>query len=165
MKFILISFVLLLFNHQTLELNQVRQSYKEAAQSQELVDAFYKSMQTVSKTDAMALVAYKGAAIALKARSAKTLKEKKDGFIEGIGYLEYAIETEPNNIEPRFVRLGIQENTPKILKYKDAIEDDKQFILKQYQYISSSNLKNHIKDFILQSTVFTDKEKSVFFSH
>ncbi|TYB75705.1 hypothetical protein ES675_03925 [Bizionia algoritergicola] len=143
----------------------MRQSYKEAAQSQELVDAFYKSMQIVSKTDAMALVAYKGAAIALKARSAKTLKEKKDGFIEGIGYLEYAIETEPNNIEPRFVRLGIQENTPKILKYKDAIEDDKQFILKQYHYISSSNLKNHIKDFILQSTVFTDEEKQTITSN
>ncbi|WP_248397194.1 hypothetical protein [Bizionia sp. M204] len=159
MKFILISFVLLVFNVQTLELNQVRQSYKEAAQSQELVDAFYTAMQSVSKTDAMALVAYKGAAIALKARSAKTLKDKKDGFIEGVGYIEYAIETEPNNIEPRFVRLGIQENTPKILKYKDAIVEDKQFILKQYQYISSKNLKNHIKDFILQSAVFTDEEK------
>ncbi len=160
MKYLLLSFVLLFSTAQTLDLNTVRQAYKDAAQNQENVDAFYKSMQTVSKTDQMELVAYKGAAIALNAKSAKTLKEKKEGFIEGISFIEYAIKTEPNNIEPRFVRLGIQENTPKILKYKDAIEDDKQFILKQYQYISSSNLKMHIKDFILQSSVFTDEEKS-----
>lgn len=161
MKYLLISFALLFTNAQTLDLNTVRQDYKEAAQSPEKVDAFYKSMLAVSKTDQMALVAYKGAAIALKARSSKTLKEKKDGFIEGVGYIEYAIKTEPNNIEPRFVRLGIQENTPKILKYKDEIDEDKLFILKQYQYISSSNLKNHIKDYILQSELFTSEEKSV----
>jgi len=161
MKFLLICFVLLYSTVQTLDLNTVRQAYKDAAKNQENVDAFYKSLQTVSKTDQMALVAYKGAAIALNAKSAKTLKEKKEGFIEGVSYIEYAIKTEPNNIEPRFVRLGIQENTPKILKYKDAIEEDKQFILKQYQYISSSNLKNHIKDFILQSSVFTDEEKQI----
>lgn len=161
MKYLLLSFVLLFSTVQTLDLDTVRQAYKDAAKNQENVDAFYKSMQTVSKTDQMELVAYKGAAIALKARSSKTLKEKKDGFIEGVAYIEYAIKTEPNNIEPRFVRLGIQENTPKLLKYKDAIEDDKQFILKQFQYISSSNLKNHIKDFILQSTVFTDEEKQI----
>ncbi len=159
MKYLLISFVLLFSNLQSLELNQVRQAYKEAAQTQENVDAFYKSMQAVSKTDPAALVAYKGASIALKARSSKTLKEKKDGFIEGVGYIEYAINTEPNNIEPRFVRLGIQENTPKLLKYKDAIDEDKQFILKQFQYISSTNLKNHIKDYILQSNLFTSEEK------
>ena len=159
MKYLLIGCLLLVTNVQTLELKTVREAYKKAAQNQELVDAFFKTMQSVSKTDSAALVAYKGAAIALKARNAKTLKDKKDGFIEGVSFIEYAIETEPNTIEPRFIRLGIQENTPKILKYKDAIEVDKQFILKQYQYITSSNLKNHIKDFILQSTVFTDEEK------
>lgn len=159
MKYLLIGCLLLVTNVQTLELKTVREAYKKAAQNQELVDAFFKTMQSVSKTDSAALIAYKGAAIALKARNAKTLKDKKDGFIEGVSLIEYAIETEPNKIEPRFIRLGIQENTPKILKYKDAIEVDKQFILKQYQYITSSNLKNHIKDFILQSTVFTDEEK------
>lgn len=162
----LFTLILLLFtSFQTLELSDIRQSYKTAAQNEDQVLAFYQKLTTVSKNDSAALIAYKGASIALKAKYAKTLKGKKNGFIEGVNYIEYAIETNPNSIEPRFVRLGIQENTPKILRYKDAIPEDKTFILKQFQYISSNNLKNHIKDYILQSEIFTTEEKSVISSH
>lgn len=140
-------------------LSEVRVAYKEAAQDKEKVLAFYDMLIDVNKENNVALVAYKGAAIALKAKYAETLKDKKEGFVEGVSYIEFAIEKEPNAIEPRFIRLGIQENTPKILKYKDHIEGDKLFLLKQYQYISSENLKGHIKDYILQSKVFTAEEK------
>lgn len=141
------------------ELSEVRMAYKEAANNPEKVDSFYKTLINVNKQDNVALVAYKGASIALKAKYAETLKDKKDGFIEGVSYIEFAIEKEPNAIEPRFIRLGIQENTPKILKYKDNIDQDKLFLLKQYKNISSKNLKDHIIDFMLQSKVFTDQEK------
>lgn len=161
MKYLLLSIAFFFTLFQSLNLHDVRQAYKYAAQSPEKVEAFYNSMKSVSKTDNVALVGYKGASIALKARSAKTLKDKKDGFIAGVGFIEFAIETEPNNIELRFIRIGIQENTPKILKYNQAIETDKQFILKQFKFISSSNLKNHIRDYILQSDSFTSEEKSV----
>ncbi|MGY0391045.1 hypothetical protein ACW5R3_00625 [Bizionia sp. KMM 8389] len=161
MKYLIICFLTLFTITQTLELSEVRIAYKEAAQTPEKVDVFYKQLATVTKEDNMALVAYKGASIALKARSAKTLKAKKNGFIEGVSYIEYAIDTEPNNIETRFIRLGIQENTPKILNYKSNIEEDKQFLLSQYPYISSKNLKTHIKDYILQSPSFTDNEKTI----
>lgn len=159
MKLIVVLISVLLLPVQTLELSKVRVAYKEAAQNQTKVDAFYNSLTQVSKSDNVALVAYKGASIALKAKHAKTLKEKKDGFIEGVNLIEFAIDNEPNNIEPRFVRIGIQENTPKILKYKENITEDKNFILKQFKYISSKNLKGHIRDYILQSTLFSDEEK------
>jgi len=145
-------------------LSDVRVAYKEAAQDQEKVLTFYNMLSNVTKESPVALVAYKGSAIALKAKYAGSLKEKKDGFTEGVSYIEFAIEKEPNAIEPRFIRLGIQENTPKILKYKDQINEDKLFLLKQYQYISSENLKGHIKDYILQSKVFTDEEKQILIS-
>lgn len=161
MKYIIILLSIVLLPIQTSEMAEIRLAYKEAAKDQSKVDEFHESLLEVTKKDPMALVAYKGASIALKAKYANTLKEKKDGFIEGVGLIEYAIETEPNNIESRFVRIGIQENTPKILKYKSNIPEDKAFIINQYSYISSKNLKAHIKDYIMQSSEFSDAEKQI----
>lgn len=145
----------------SLDLSVIRTAYKGAAQNAKEVDAFYESLANVSKQDRPELVAYKGASIALKAKKSKTLKAKKDGFIEGVEWVEFAIEQAPNNVEARFIRLSIQENTPKLLKYKSNIEEDKGFILKQFNNIASTSLKNYIKDYILHSKVFTDEEKSL----
>ncbi|WMI69484.1 hypothetical protein [Mangrovimonas sp. YM274] len=146
---------------QSLDLAEVRSAYKEAAHDSSKVEVFYKSLSAVTKDDNISLVAYKGAAIALKAKQAPTIKEKKAGFMEGVSLIEFAIAKEPNAIEPRFVRLGIQENTPKLLKYKEDIEEDKSMLLSEFKNINSSNLKGHIKDYILQSKVFTTEEKTV----
>ena len=143
----------------SLELSEVRAAYKEAAHDKTKVEAFNKMLEGVTKNSNVALVAYKGASIALKGKYAETIKDKKEGFFNGVSYIEFAIEKEPNAIEPRFVRIGIQENSPKILKYKDNINEDKLFLLKQYNNISSTDLKKHVKDYILQSKVFTDEEK------
>lgn len=159
MKYLFFFAAILIITTQSLEVSKVRLAYKEAAHDKTKVEAFNKLLANVSKKDDIALVAYKGASIALKAKYAKTLKEKKDGFIEGVGFIDYAVQTEPNNIEPRFIRIGIQENTPKILKYKGNISEDKTFILNQFSYITSTNLKAHIKDYILQSTLFSETEK------
>lgn len=161
MKFLYLIITLFAFTNQSLDLKEVRDMYRDAAHDKSKVEAFYIALSPVKKEDAVTLVAYKGASIALKARGAKTIKEKKEGFVEGATLLEYAIQKEPNAIEPRFIRLGIQENTPKLLGYKEDIDKDKLFLLKQYSSISSINLKNHIKDYILQSTLFTPEEKDL----
>ena len=159
MKYLFHIVAILIISTQSLDVSKVRLAYKEAAHDKTKVEAFNKLLANVTKKDDVALVAYKGASIALKAKYAKTLKEKKGGFIEGVGYIDYAIQKEPNKIEPRFIRIGIQENTPKILKYKGNIAEDKTFILNQFSYINSANLKAHIKDYILQSTLFSETEK------
>jgi hypothetical protein len=159
LKFLIVFISVLGFLTLSQNLNEIREAYKEAAQNKDKVDSFYNMLLEINKQNNVALVAYKGASIALKAKYAETIKEKKEGFIEGVSYIEFAIEKEPNAIEPRFVRLGIQENSPKILKYKNNIDEDKLFLLEQYKNISSKDLKNHIKDYILQSNIFTEEEK------
>ena len=131
MKSILVLIATFFITIQSLDLNTIRDAYKNAAQDQTKTEAFNASLAKVTKNDKLELVAYKGAAIALVAKHAKTLKAKKEGFIEGVTLVEYAITKSPNNIEARFIRLGIQENTPKLLKYKGNIDEDKHFILKQ----------------------------------
>lgn len=161
MKLLILYITTFLFQPGIADLKEIRIAYKEAAHDKNSVEAFYLLLSEVTKDNDPALVAYKGAAIALKARSAKTIKKKKAGFVEGVSYIEHAIEKAPDAIEPRFVRLGIQENTPKVLKYKSNMEEDKRFILTHFENISSEDLKNHLKDYISQSSFFSDKEKTV----
>lgn len=161
LKSIIICFSFLTLSPQSLKLNDVRDFYKTAAQDKHKVAAFYEMLAEVQEKDGVALYAYKCAAMALKARHAKTIKAKKEGFKEGVTNLETLIQKYPNKVEPRFIRLSIQENAPKILRYKTHVKTDKIFILKQYPYIKSKSLRKHIKDYILQSKSFNDQEKAL----
>jgi len=146
---------------QSLDLNTIRIGYKEAAQDSTKLEAYNKQLTTITKSSKTVLVGYKGAGIALKGRYSKKIKEKKQFFVEGISLVEYAIEKSPNNIELRFIRLGIQENTPKLLKYKGNIEEDKGYVLSNFKAVTSARLKKNIKEYILQSKVFTTEEKEI----
>lgn len=161
MKLLILFISTLCLNNLSIDVNTIRIAYKEAAQDKSKVIALNQMLTDVKKTDDVVLVAYKGAAIALLAKQKKTVKEKRNMFIEGVSLLEFAIKKEPNAIEPRFIRLSIQENSPKLLKYKSNIDEDKFFLLKQFKTIKSPSLRNHIKDYILQSKAFSDEEKAV----
>ncbi|MCB4808052.1 hypothetical protein LG651_07280 [Tamlana sp. 62-3] len=158
---LLISFLLfLVVVPQKIDLKSVRETYKQSAASQEKTEQLDKILTAVTKNDKPALVAYKGAVIALKAKNAEKIKDKKEGFIEGVSWVEHAIEKSPNDLESRLIRLSIQENSPKILGYKKNITEDKTKLLNGLKSISDSDLKNYIEDYILQSKVFTDEEKA-----
>lgn len=154
---------ILVLNFQSIDLNHVRNTYKEVAGNKEKIPEFNKLLHNITKNDKVELVAYKGAGIALKGRYAKKIKDKRDFFVNGVTLVEYVIKKAPNNIELRFIRLGIQENTPKLLKYKGNIEDDKNYIFSNYSSIKSSILKTHIKNYIKQSKVFSEEEKSIIY--
>ncbi len=131
--------------------------YVASSDSKINVTKFYDLMNKYSKNDET-LLAYKGASIALKARHTSGLKQKKEGFIKGVTILESVIKSNPNNIEARLIRLSIQENTPKLLKYKGNIEADKKQILLLFNK-QSVDLKEFIKKFANQSLVFSKAEK------
>ena len=58
--------------------------------------------------------------------------------------------------------MSVQENSPKFLGYHKNLEEDKAFVLKNYSSISSTELKNVIKDFVLKSENFSETEKAGF---
>ena len=161
MKFLIVFILTLSFSILSVDLDTIRDAYQEASNDKTKVDEFNRLLLSVTKEDEAVLVAYKGASIILNARNSSIILDKKKLFIEGVSYIEYAITEAPDEVEPHFIRLSIQENTPKFLKYKDNIEEDKNFILNQFNSINSTSLKSHIQDYILQSELFTDEEKSV----
>ena len=52
--------------------------------------------------------------------------------------LEAVISANPKNVEYRFLRLIVQENAPKVLKYNTKIKEDAKIIKAGYQKVTSS---------------------------
>jgi len=73
-------------------------------------------------------------------------------FKEGRKLLETEIINDSKNIEWRFLRLAVQENAPKIVKYSKNLNEDKEFI-STYFSSSSLELQKIIKDYSASSTV------------
>ena len=156
---ILVSIFLSLFFFVSQELPDIREQYFSSTKSKETAEKFYAVMSKCNK-DTKTLLAYEGAAIALKSKYTGNLKAKKALFIEGVTQIEKAIKSDPNNAEIRLIRLSIQENTPKLLKYKANIEEDKKMLLATFDKQSQS-LKEYIRNYIKQSKVFSEKEKQM----
>lgn len=143
------------------ELNDIRELYKVAHLSENNALVLKEKLSLIDKKNNKILVAYKGATIAILAKYMKGTKQKTEEFKKGTSLVEFAIQQEPENIEIRFVRLSIQQNSPKILKYSKKIDEDKNFILSNFNNLKSRELKSYLKDYILSSNNFTEEEKNV----
>jgi len=144
-----------------LSITDIRNNYKEAVTSESKANSFNNDLKNVTKSDDKRLVAYKGAALTLTARYQKTAKEKSTSFKKGVEWVEYAISKKPLDLEVRFVRLSIQQNSPKFLGYNKEIEEDKKYILTNFNTIRSKEFKEYLKSYILDSKKFSEEEKSM----
>ena len=143
------------------DLPKVRTAYIEAADSEAATKTLHEELMSVSKTDDKTLVAYKGAVTTMMAKYAKGIKEKKNYFKEGAELLEYALEAKPKSVEIRCIRLSVQENVPKITGYTKNIEEDKQFILDNFNSVSNKNSKDFVKGYISKSEIFSESERQL----
>lgn len=112
---------------QSLSLDELRLLYRDATASEENANGFYEQVKHVVKTDKPVMTAYKGAGLMLLARYAR-LGERGAKVREAAAWIEEAVERDPNNPEVRLVRLSIQEHLPKIVRYNQNIEEDREFI-------------------------------------
>lgn len=142
------------------DLDKIRAEYPIAVESSEITSKLNDALYNISPSSKPELLAYKGAILTLMAKFAKSKKDKKQYFKEGVALIESAVNSHPQNIELRYIRLSVQENSPKFLGYHKNIEDDKQFILKNYTAASAHGLKGIIKEFVLTSENFSEAEKA-----
>ena len=144
------------------ELSELRTAYIKASENKEATALLFKELAEVKKTDDKVLVAYKGAVLTLMAKYIKGKQEKKSYFKEGAAMLNFAANANPNNIEIRVLRMSVQENTPKFLKFQQNLAEDKQFIIDHFGTTSSNEVKVFVRSFIQQSNSFTSEEKDLF---
>lgn len=110
-------------------------------------------IQKVEKQNANASLknAYKGALLMKKAGILEGSPGRKmEVFKQGSALLEKEIDKHPNNVEYRFLRLSIQENAPKILRYYKNIKADKTLIANKYSGLDKE-LKIVIKAYTRKS--------------
>lgn len=157
MKF-LFSIFCLLFSFSNPDISEIRKLYPNAANSEVTSKEFASKFSEITTGNNKTLVAYKGASVTIVAKFEKKISNKIKNFKEGAKLVEFAIESEPNNIEIRLIRLSIQENVPKIVKYNKNKKEDVAFILAHYNEQSNA-LRAYLKSFILQSKSFSFDEK------
>lgn len=80
--------------------------------------------------------AFEGTLLMKKAGLVSMPKNKLDLFKKGRTKLEGAIQKDSLNAEYRFMRLMIQEHTPKIVKYQGELSADAGFIEKNFRNLS-----------------------------
>ena len=82
--------------------------------------------------------AYLGAIKMRASAFKKSPKEKLASFKSGQKMLESVITANQKNVEYRFLRLIVQENAPKVLKYNAKIKEDAKLIKAGYQKVAPS---------------------------
>jgi hypothetical protein len=96
--------------------------------------------------------AYSGTLLMRKAGLLKVPAEKLKAFKKGRIGLETAIAADPANVEYHFLRLIIQEHAPKIVKYREQLETDRELIRQHFARLPA-DLREAIKDYSATSAV------------
>ena len=90
--------------------------------------------------------AYRGTLIMRKSEHLRVAKDKLANFKQGKALLEAEITSNPDNVEYRFLRLTVQENAPKILKYTRNIGEDADMI-HRYFYKLPVSVQHFVADY------------------
>lgn len=149
MKLIMFFFVLSLSGN----LTEIRNLYSNVSSSKEKQQDFITYMQKVDAKQPV-FQAYKGAVLILQSKNTTVKNDRKQLFVNGAGLIDKSVNKEPENIEIRLIRLSIQENIPKALKYNSNIQEDVTFINKNLNHIKDSELKSYIQQYVKQSKSF-----------
>lgn len=149
MKLIMFFFVLSLSGN----LTEMRNLYSNVSSSKEKQQDFITYMQKAD-TKKPVFQAYKGASLILQSKNTTVKNDRKQLFVNGAGLIDKSVNKEPENIEIRLIRLSIQENIPKALKYNSNIQEDVTFISENLNHIKDSELKSYVQQYVKQSKSF-----------
>ena len=130
------------------ELGEIRKMYAKANADEVMHSKLVSSLETIEKS-APTLFGYKAAAHMMSAQYTYNPYSKYRYFKEGRSMIESIIRSHPNNSELRYIRLSIQLNLPEMLNYSDNIEEDTNFLLRDFKLISDPSLKSRIRELLI----------------
>lgn len=113
------------------EIDQIRQCRKlffQVAQNDAGLNELFEHLEAAPEENYL-IMAYKGVVATMAAENAKGVSNKFKLFLQGKAILEKTIKEHPDDIEPRFLRLTVQENAPFFLGYNGDKEADKDHII------------------------------------
>ena len=134
------------------DLIKVRKSYYLAVESEENLKAFENILINFNNPN-NTILGYIGMSFMLKAKYAWLPNYKMEYFNKGKNFLESAISGDPNNVELKFMRFCIQNNTPSFLLYKKNLASDKSYIFKSFSAILDNDLKLRILKYMFEEKI------------
>jgi hypothetical protein len=144
------------------KLSEIRHLYGTVADNTDK-DALLATLaeQLPAETEPLRL-AYRAVGEALKARHTWLPWEKLAYYKTAMQMFEQALAYQPAEIEVRFLRYTIQQNTPSLLGLGTDMEDDKRTIL--YNIVNSATdlyMKQSIANHLLKRERLTASEKAI----
>ncbi len=104
-----------------------------AALASQSLDSVNAGLEAVSKSSISTKEAFEGSLLMKKAGLVQNVRSKYNLFKSGHKKLDDVIARDSKNAELRFLRLMIQENSPRILNYRDEIGEDNKIIQSAYK--------------------------------
>lgn len=139
--------ILFVFFGANLAVAQIQVKYQEVTLKKISLENFYTEVKK-EKSD-IRKKGYQAAYFMLKAAEEKAVMKKKDWFVKGSAQLDSLIQKHPKNIELKWIRLTIQDNTPKFLKYNSSIQHDLDFIHTHVKQLTDVELKKAIQNYLV----------------
>ncbi len=125
-------------------IDEARMNYNKAVQDKDLCRKMIDELEK-SKEKSPVYLAYLGGFQTIWANHVFNPISKLQSFKEGKNKIEQAISKEPDNVEIRFIRFSVQKNAPSFLGYSNNIIDDRNFIIKNRDDVSSEVVQKNIE--------------------
>lgn len=147
MKLLSILFIALFISNSDWDLPELRNLYRSAVKNES------KAKELISVTKPFlnnsTYKGYYGAGKIFMAKHYLNPYSKLKTFNEGKEILESAINSDSMNVELRFLRLSIQNNSPTFLGYMKNIEEDKTYLSRCLPSIKDEQLKTIITNYLI----------------
>lgn len=145
-------------NAQQISMEILRKEYYNLHTDSIATVKLYGKLSKITPADNLTK-AYKGATTTAMAQYAKGKGEKIKLFNSGKKMLEESVSADTANTELRFLRYTVQTNAPKALGYHNQIDNDKRYLLNNYEKTDHALVKNRIKEYLLTSGKLNEAEK------
>lgn len=148
---------LIFANAQGIERLELRNSFQQCL-NMEKTESFLEKMNLQQNASAI-LTGYKGAATGLQAKYSSNPYKKYNFCKKGLSLIDNAIESDPLDLELRYLRLILETNIPGFLGMNHHVQGDKNVIMKGISAEKDISLKKLISQFLLKSDICTESEK------
>jgi len=132
---------------QKVDVSTIRNRYYQATLDAAQAEFLLQTLNEVDHPEAL-IVAYRGATEAIMAKLRWNLFRKYHFLNQSIDHLNQAVARDPDNVEIRFLRFAVQYHIPGILGFSNALEQDREVIVKNIQRFDMPDISVEIREYI-----------------
>ena len=140
------------------EIEQIRALAEKAPLDEDAFQALLDILEPYDVSNPL-LYGYKGIATMIRAKHVFSPFKRLSYFRKGKEILTEAIEADPSNVELRYLRFSAQTKATRFLGYTDHLEEDKAFLINVLPALEQGEMKNKVKNFLLNADSTTSREK------